>query len=351
MKNLVKQSFMVIKKWQLKSRGRSDAVKITLPPMEQNKQAISDLIARLKDDSQCNDAVIALGNLGAEAETGVPALIEVLKKEDTLIRINVIESLCKIRDYKAIPALITALQDTSPQVRATAAFALGCFRFQATTAVEALILSLEDSDEWVRVKAVEALSHIRHPKATVHLATALHDNYPGVRAKAALALPNIAEASFAVPILIAALTDTDARVRAAIVDGLGMFGSAASISAPYLLSALQDEDLYVQINAAKALIKIGSHISHSMNILVQMLNREDTNIRITIALNLGIIALHFQDKANYLPVVELEHVIYDLETVSQLLKTDSCFDVAQFALISVNNALSSLKKERRSRSN
>lgn len=316
----MKQSLMVIKKWQLKSRGCSDAVKTTLPPMGQDKQTVSELITLLKHDN-------------------------------VTVRINAIESLCKIGDSKAIGALIDALQDTDSQVRATAAFALGCFRSQAITAVEPLIMSLEDSDEWVRAKAVEALSHIRHPKATLHLAAALHDNYPGVRTKAALALPNIAEASFAVPQLIAALTDTDTRVRAAVADGLGMFGSLANSAAPYLVNALQDEDLHVQINAAKALIKIGSHITHSMNILVQMLEKEDTNTRITTALNLGIIALHFQDKANFLSVLELEQVIYDLETVSELLKTNSDFDAAQFALVSVNNALCSLKKERKSRNN
>ncbi|BAZ16020.1 HEAT domain protein repeat-containing protein [Calothrix sp. NIES-4071] len=351
MKNLVKQSLMVIKRWQLKSRGCSNPVRTTLPQMEQDKQTVSELIARLNDDLQRPDAVIALGNFGREAETVVPALIEVLKNEDVTLRINAIESLCKIRDDKAIEPLINALQDASAQVRATAAFALGCFRFQAITAVEPLIMSLEDSDEWVRTKAVEALSYIRHPKATVHLATALHDNYPGVRAKAALALPNIAEASFAVPLLIAALTDTDARVRAAVADGLGMFGSDALDSAPHLLNALHSEDLYVQINAAKALIKIGSHIGHSMNILMQMLEKEDASTRITTALNLGIIALHFQDKAYYLSVLELEQVIYHLETVSYLLKTNSDFDAAQFALVSINNALSSLKKERKSRGN
>lgn len=342
---------MVIKRWQLKSRCRSDAVRTTLPPKRQDKQTVSELTSRLKDKNKAKDAIIALGNLGDSAETAVAALIEVLQDEDVTLRINAIESLCKIGSDKAIGALITALQDTDAQVRATAAFALGCFRFQAITAVEPLIMSLEDSDEWVRAKAVEALSHIRHPKATVHLAAALHDNYPGVRAKAALALPNIAEASFAMPVLIAALTDTSARVRAAVADGLGMFGSQANIAAPHLVSALQDEDLYVQINAAKALIKIGLHTRDSMNILIQMLNCEDTNTRITTALNLGIIAVHFQDKANHLPVLELEQVIYDLETVSDLLKTDSDFDAAQFALVSVNNALSSLKKERRNRGN
>jgi HEAT repeat protein len=322
MKNLMKQSLMVIKKWQLKSRGCSDTFRTTSPQMEQDKQTVSELIAKLND-----------------------------KKEDVTTRISVIESLCKIGNSNAIPALIAALHDKSAEIRANAAFALGCFRFQAMSAVDPLIMSLEDSDEWVRTKAVEALSQIRHPKASVHLAAALHDNYAGVRAKAALALPNIAEANFAIPILISALTDTDARVRAAVADGLGILGSAAKEAAPYLAEALHDEDLYVQINVAKALIKIGSHINHSMNLLMQMLEKEDVSIRITTALNLGIIALHFQDKANYLSVLELEQVIYNLETASQLLKTNSSFDAAQFALVSVNNTLSFLKKERKSRSN
>jgi HEAT repeat protein len=342
MKNLVKQSLMVFKNWQIQSRC-SD-VRTTLPQMGHDKQAVWSLIAELKDSHQRYGAVIELGNLGKAAEIAVPALIEVLQDEDVTLRINTIESLCKIgSEAKTIPALITALQDTSEQVRATAAFGLGCFQAKAVTAVEPLIMSLEDSDEWVRAKAVEALSHIRHPKATVPLITALHDEYPGVRAKAALALPNIAASIVAVPALIAVFTDKDARVRAAVADALGMFGSSINNDsvAPVLINALQDEDVYVQMGAAKALIKIGSHIHYSMNTLMQMLDYEDLSTRITAALNLGIIAVHFQDKTSYLSVYELEQVIHNLEN----------FDAAQFALVSVNNALCFLKKERRNRNN
>ncbi|MBF2068032.1 MAG: HEAT repeat domain-containing protein [Calothrix sp. C42_A2020_038] len=354
MKNLVKQSLMVFKNWQLRNSLRDNTADSNLSQIGQDKQAVWSLIAALKDEHQRYDAVIALGNLGKTAEVAAPALIELLHEGDATLRINTIESLCKIgSEAKTIPSLITALEDSSKQVRATAAFALGCFQAKARIAVEPLIISLQDSDEWVRAKAVEALSHIRDPKATIPLIIALNDEYPGVRAKAALALPNIASPNVAVPALIAALIDKDARVRAAVADALGMFGPESIIvsveTAPVLINALEDSDLYVQINAAKALIKIGLHIEKSMNVLMEMLEKEDVSVRVTTALNLGIISVYFQDKANYLSVLELEQIIYNLETVSYLLETDNNLDAAQFALFSVNNTLSLLKKERKNR--
>ncbi|PAX48244.1 HEAT repeat domain-containing protein, partial [Brunnivagina elsteri] len=163
MKNLVKPlRSLFFKKLQIKqlqvkkvqvidSLVYSDAV-ITLSQMgNEANSAVSALIAALEKPELRNNSIITLGNIGVAAEAAVPALIEILQNENVGIRVSIIESLCKIgAEAQTIPSLIATLQDTSPKVRASAAFALGCFHQKAKVAVEPLIITLQDEDDWVR---------------------------------------------------------------------------------------------------------------------------------------------------------------------------------------------------------
>ncbi len=353
MKNLVNLSVaLFVKGLQAQNpQIRFNAVRIS--QMENNtKNAVSTLIAALQDPQLRYNAVVALGNIGTAAEIAIPALINALEDEDIKTRISVIESLCKIASPNlTIPALINALQDKSEQVRARAAFALGCFREKSQLAVESLILTLQDNDEWVRTNTAEALGRI--PQQTNHaieaLVAALQDNYPGVRIKAALALGYIGNERQTISALIDSFPDPDARVRAAIADSLGNFTEKGQVAVPILIAALEDSDISVRINAAKALTKIGLEIEASMAVLIEALKSEDASVRITVALNLGIIAVNFYEKANKLSISELEPAILNLETVFDILQSQN-LEVTKFALVSVSNALDILKKERKSRS-
>lgn len=362
MKNLVKPlRSLLFKKLQVKkikvkklhfleSLMYLDAV-ITLSQMQNEaKSAISTLINALKEPELRDNAIVTLGNIGIAAKAAVPDLIEILQDENAVIRISVIESLCKIgAEVKTIPSLIATLEDTSPQVRASAAFALGCFHQKAKAAVEPLIVALQDEDDWVRTNSAEALSRIKDAKIAIPALTiALQDNYPRVRGKAALALANIGKASEVISSLVAAFSDNDARVRAAIADALGSFAEEGKIAACVLVNALEDNNVYVRISSAKALIKIGMEIPVSMRILRDVFKTEDKQIRMNAALNLGIIALNVQEKANKLSAIELEQVISSLRSFCDVLKVQG-FDSTEFVLVLLNDALESLRKERRSR--
>jgi HEAT repeat protein len=328
----------------------SDAV-ITVSQMgNEANSAVSALIAALKEPELRNNSIITLGNIGVAAEGAIPALIEILQDESVVIRVSVIESLCKIGgEAKTIPSLISTLEDASPKVRASAAFALGCFHQKAKVAVEALIISLRDEDDWVRTNSAEALSRIKDAKIAIPaLIIALQDNYPRVRGKAALALANIGKPSEVISSLVAAFSDNDARVRAAIADALGSFAEEGKIAACILVNALEDRNVYVRISSAKALIKIGMEIPVSMEVLRHVFETEDKQICMNAALNLGIIALNIQEKAIKLSVMELEQMISSLMGFCDILKVQG-FDSTEFVLVLLNDALESLRKEKRSR--
>ncbi len=92
---------------------------------KRHKSLVPGLIAALKDsDKEVVQAVtLALGNIGPSA---IPALVEVLKSRDKILRARAATSLGKIGYVgdNAIPALLEALQDEEPEVRREAARAI-----------------------------------------------------------------------------------------------------------------------------------------------------------------------------------------------------------------------------------
>ena len=220
-------------------------------------------------------AVLVLGVIGKES---VPALVEALKHEDAQVRAGVGGALATMaaRDTTgigvAVPALIATLRDPETPVRSLAADALG--RLQAVAAVPALFEILRDEDERVQKSAVDALSRIGEGAApalikvltTVSgaidtemvqgLIGALKHEEAQVRAGAAITLGALgAEAEVAVPGLIVALRDRETSVCYAAVIALGKIGAGAAEAVPGLLAASKDEDM--QKSALYALSEIG----------------------------------------------------------------------------------------------
>ncbi len=80
---------------------------------------------------------------------------------------------------------------------------------------------------------------------------------PRTRSLAASALGEM-RARTAVPALIRALDDGDARVRRAVVEALGQIGPAAKTAIPALTRALSDDDPEVRVKARHTLERIGA---------------------------------------------------------------------------------------------
>ncbi len=212
-------------------------------------------------------------------------------------RVAAAEKLGRMRSRRALPDLVAALDDPSPEVRIRAAKALGAIG--GLTAVQSLIGALRDTNRWsalriadllagvgseavepvleafpglpraARVPAIDILGRLRSRRAVPLLRSLLRDRDADIRARAAHALGLIGEAA-ATPDLMAALRDSAWPVRAMAAKGLGVIPGMTSLEV--LSRALTDHEWWVRANAAEALRKKGES-GHQA--LVRMLDSVD----------------------------------------------------------------------------
>lgn len=190
------------------------------------------------------------------------ALFDALKNGNEKERINAVQELGMTGDAGAVPHLIEALLDKYAYVRKGAAEALGTLG--DASAVRALTEVLEDENNYVRRAAIEALGTLGDLGAVSALTELLDDL--AVRAYAATALGNIAEANprkpqplKAVPALIAMTKSALRDTCSAAVEALGKIAKANPKSPKLrkairpLIILLNDGDKTVQCKAAEAL--------------------------------------------------------------------------------------------------
>ena len=226
-------------KWLSQSNGEGS---VHVAPDENGSAA--QLIAGLRDTDErvrLNSAY-ALGGLRGSA---VPALMEALRDEaEALAETNVAKTAANPQGgnpadlystqaltevgQPSIPALISALDDTSWPTRAAAADTLGNLGSHAEEAVPGLIQGLRDENSWVRRNAAEALGTIAGPAEDI------------------------------VPALMQVSSDSEMLVRLNAVMALAKIGQSADGIVPTLAGRLSDEDRYVRFYAAGVLRQIGT---------------------------------------------------------------------------------------------
>ena len=115
------------------------------------------------------NAVKALGEMGVEAQSAVPALILCLNDEKAEARKNASFALAKIGE-PALPALMEALKSKDVRIRRNAAFSLGEMGEKAEKAIPALRLLINDTNKKVRwcadiaIKKIKKNSGYRSPR-------------------------------------------------------------------------------------------------------------------------------------------------------------------------------------------
>jgi HEAT repeat protein len=127
----------------------------------------------------------------------------------------------EVERRRAADALVRALDDDKPEVRAEACASLGELREAA--AVGALVKRLDDGVAVVRQNAAIALGTIGHPDAFEPLVDALREGPADLRFQAATSLAEIDPARAIDPAL-AALEDSDPQVVGAAALSLGAVG-------------------------------------------------------------------------------------------------------------------------------
>ncbi|HKQ18752.1 MAG TPA: HEAT repeat domain-containing protein, partial [Candidatus Eisenbacteria bacterium] len=206
-----------------------------------------------------------------------------------------------------IPALALGLEDQDAQVRVKAADALGRLRHYYVEAFPPLLAAIRNADPAVRLAVIDGLEPaprmsdctvylgpvrpVRHRdveiplRAVAAVAGGLKDDDVRVRVGAARVLAALdREFAFrgltfpiAVPALAAALADTDATVRGAVLDALDRLYSPNDRD--YFLGALDDPDPGVRRHAAIGLAHRGLVPGRTIPLLAEILSSEDDTMK------------------------------------------------------------------------
>ncbi|MEP6574086.1 MAG: M56 family metallopeptidase [Gemmatimonadota bacterium] len=175
------------------------------------------LMTRDPEASVRSVTTCALGFIGGEAAARV--LAEMLANEtDAHTRSMAAGNLGGVPSEAGLAALLTALHDSSAEIRRSATYSLG--RLADVRAVEALGQALRTDDEVeVRQGIAMALGRFSVPAAAAALVPAVSDPDASVRVMAVAALGQVGDARGA-PALIAALDDPTHQVRLTAVESL-----------------------------------------------------------------------------------------------------------------------------------
>lgn len=269
---------------------RTAAVSTRACDSETQQQLLPVMIDLLlqESDGQVRLAILdTVADMGAGAESAVPALVHSMKRE---FRGNGTEK--RHQDYRAAlalsrvgPAAVESLRgllsDESSSIRSNAAMALGRIGTAASSAAPELIGLFEDEDSQVRRDAVAALRKIG-PAVLPRLLTASGSNKASVQASAieSLALVGLSaqEAQQAVDAAVIAASNADPRVRAAALMTISSLGLPDEVVIPQLSNSLRDENTDVRVVAVNALVRRPSLLPFMTKELTQLLSNPDAGV-------------------------------------------------------------------------
>ena len=202
-----------------------------------------------------------VGFVGKLGKPAVPYLRSALNDENSHVRGKADHALRLIGE-DAVPSLTESLNSTNPQERFEAARAMVIVGKNAKSALPTLIQTFKsDPDNKTRALVVRVFGHLgaEAEDAIPVLLPALKDSDAAIRANAAEALSIIAlhgDVERIVAALIDSLKDDVANVRQEAAEGLGRIGPRAGAAVDALTKALQDPNARVKREAAEALEQV-----------------------------------------------------------------------------------------------
>jgi HEAT repeat protein len=271
------------------------------------EKAVAALVQAMKDPDTRPNAIYALGYFGPDAESSVPALLELLAEpsnqgKDSLhhSRVAIVQALRGIGPgAKAATRALAwrVVTDSDWSVRMYAAEALGSIGPAANVAGPALNQALKDATEQVRNEAAPALAKIGAVNA---LLDGLSDENPRTRATVIQALGTMKAASKqVVPALVKTLhEDKDSANRRQAAQALWALGTAARDAVPELGKALKDTDEGVRLAAANALRGLGKDASAAMDALVECM-ANDKSVRNRETAGWALVSIHLKGQEKY----------------------------------------------------
>lgn len=228
-----------------------------VPPAQLKSPSETELDALIAEAGGRNPQTAAKASqkLVALGPVAVPALTQGLWADATIRRTCVLTLTMIGADARsAAPSLIRLLADESPEVKYTAARALGSVGTDA--AVPALAKLLDDKTPQVRLVAAEALIALGADAGAVlpALTKALKSEQPEEAHAAAKLLGELGpEAAGAVPALNDQLAGADPLLTALVCEALGRIGPAAKDALPALKAKLNEDKNPALYRASAAL--------------------------------------------------------------------------------------------------
>lgn len=197
----------------------------TLRLMQNRKQCSAEMLAAAQKEQNAfalTEMVQGLGTIRSTAAT--PLLSELMVKHDSAeVRYAAVEAEYCIRDTNAVPALLSATFDKSPNVAIRALYVLG--NIGDARAVDRLLTVASEGDRDARMSAVQALGMIGDTGAA--------------------------------PTLRSLLTSADASLIKQVIWSLARAHDAKTVAA--LLPLLEHKDPAIVEDTRQALVKIGNH--------------------------------------------------------------------------------------------
>ena len=171
-------------------------------------------------------ALLGFRLLGHSAAPAVPRLEALVAKSNPQIASQALAALGEMGGSEILPALLKALTNGGPVVRAQAATALGSLRSRAGAAVPALVQATHEGDVGLRASAARALGEIGlDPDAVV-------------------------------PRLTESLADTNSFVRSSAALGLSAFGTRAEAALPAIQALPRDNDEFASRFIPRAIVRV-----------------------------------------------------------------------------------------------
>lgn len=191
-----------------------------------------------------------------DAPPAVQSAVAALDSHNAEERRSALKSLAQMNHAAAYAALVSAVQHPMRDVRVDAAFLLAKqTNYKDSAAVPGLLDALNDEDARLRTAACKALGDIGDGAAVTELLRVMvKDTDSNIRWQATGALGKIGKA--AVPGLCAALRDEDWKVRRSAAEALWSMREPESVAG--LAEVLVDKNDIVRQAAASALEGIGS---------------------------------------------------------------------------------------------
>jgi HEAT repeat protein len=246
---------------------------------------LSDAVKQSSDPALRLAALKGLGRIGNR--DALPLLKQALTKGRAFERVMAAESLLLMGDNSGLPLLRATLNNHSDgNAQAMAAVALGYAHDPASLPM--LRQALTDQNIDVRLGAAAALTHYNDAGGIAYLRGAIRDQDQVTRRHAAELFDDIAfDAGH--PILVDALSSSDAEVQLAAVKTLGTGGGDPEVE---LLGALlrDNKDPITRADIAWSLGRIGS--PNGIEMLLAMVQEPDPAVRYTAADGLDHTAMH-----------------------------------------------------------